>query len=68
MMDLRNHTYQMIKGLRWVPVKYWWNKIKDKRVKPSFRNVLQHTFYYDYKYLPMKLYQHRVINLDHDVG
>jgi hypothetical protein len=56
MMDLCNHTYQMIKGLRWVPEKHWWDKTKDKQVEPRFRNVLQQTFYYNYKYLPMKLY------------
>ena len=28
-------------------------------------NVVQQTFYYNYKYLPMKPYQHRVINWDH---
>jgi hypothetical protein len=65
MMDLRNHTYQMIKGLRWVLEKHWWDKTKDKQVEPRFRNVLQQTFYYNYKYLPMKLYQHRVANWDH---
>jgi hypothetical protein len=65
MMDLCNHTYQMIKGLRWVPEKHWWYKTKDKQVEPRFRNVLQQTFYYNYKYLPMKLYQHRVTNWDH---
>jgi hypothetical protein len=47
MMDLRNQTYQMIKGLRWVPEKQWWDKTKDKRVEPRFRNVLQQTFYYN---------------------
>jgi hypothetical protein len=56
MMYLRNHTYQMIKGLRWGPEKHWWDKTKDKWVKPRFRNVTQQTFYYNYKYLPMKLY------------
>jgi hypothetical protein len=65
MMDLHNHTYQMIKGFRWVPEKQWWDKTKDKWVKPRFKNVLQQTFYYNYKYLPMKLYQHMVINWDH---
>jgi hypothetical protein len=28
-------------------------------------NVVQQTFFYNYKYLPMTLYQHRVINWDH---
>jgi hypothetical protein len=65
MMDLRNHTYEMIKGLRWVPENQWWDKTKDTRVEPRFRNVVQKTLYYNYKYLPMKLYQHRVINWDH---
>jgi hypothetical protein len=62
MMDLHNHTYQMIKGLRWVWKNHWWDKIKDKPVEPRFMNVSQKTFYYNFKYLPMKLYQHRVIN------
>jgi hypothetical protein len=65
LMDLRSHTYQMIKGLRWVSEKLWWDKTKDKWVEPRFRNVLQETYYYNYKYLPIKLYQHRVINWDH---
>jgi hypothetical protein len=65
LMDLRSHTYQMIKGLRWVSEKLLWDKTKDKWVEPRFRNVLQETYYYNYKYLPIKLYQHRVINWDH---
>jgi hypothetical protein len=36
-----------------VPEKHWWDKTKDIRVEPGFRNVLQETFYYNYKYLPM---------------
>jgi hypothetical protein len=44
MMDLRNHTYQMIKGHRCVPENQWWDKTKDKRVEPRFRNVIQQTF------------------------
>jgi hypothetical protein len=61
MMDLRNP----LKGLRWVLEKHWWDKTKDNWVEPRFGNVLQQTFYYNYRYLPMKLYQHRVINWDH---
>jgi hypothetical protein len=29
MMDLRNHTYKMIKGLRWVPKNHRWDKTKE---------------------------------------
>jgi hypothetical protein len=55
----------MIKGLRWGPEKQCWDKTMDKQVEPRLRSVLQQTFYYNYKYLPMKMYQHRVINWDH---
>jgi hypothetical protein len=48
-----------------VPEIHWWEKTEDKQVEPRFRNVVQQTFYYNYKYIPTKLYQHRVINGDH---
>jgi hypothetical protein len=43
MMDQHNHTYQIIKGFRWVPEKHWWDITVDKSVKPRFRNVLRQT-------------------------
>jgi hypothetical protein len=41
MIDLRNYTYQMIKGLGWVHENLWWDKTTDKWVKPRFMNVVQ---------------------------
>jgi hypothetical protein len=64
MIDLRNHTYQMIKRLKWVDEDLWWEKSKDKPFKSKFKNVLKQTFYYNCKNLPIKLYQHKIINLD----
>jgi hypothetical protein len=40
-------------------------KSNDKWDKPKFKNVLQQTSYYKYKILPIKLCEHKIINLDH---
>jgi hypothetical protein len=44
MIDMHNHTYQMInKCLRWVLENHWWDKTKDKWVEPRFVNECRST-------------------------
>ena len=65
MIELSMHSYQMIKRLRFVSKNVWFENSHDRRVEPKFRNVIQQTFYYNYKKLSTKLFEHKIINWNH---